>query len=231
MTHHRLVVSIFSGIVRLISIGRRVAISFLVGSLRSFSFGQGSSLHRRVDVRRILEDESVQLVLDRDDPVVTTSLASLRDDFLLCSDEQVGLGVVALRTQNVFTDESVEQVLQFDCVVRSVNDETFVLMVELGLRSKFAAEELRGIGRGTVESLGDFRHVDDDSFDAVSFSFDLGADPRHFIAVVQVGDLAVDVQRSHGDFSFSLLTMTFFRGRFAVSAFKPANINWRNVRR
>ena len=145
-------------------------------------------------------------MLDRDESVVSTSLACLRDDFLLRGDEQVGLGVVALGTQHILPDESVEQVLQLGGIVRAVDDETLVFVVELSLSSEFAAEKLCRIGCRAVERLGNLRHVDDDSFDAVSLSFDLGANAGHLVAVVQVGDFTVDVQSTHGDCRCSSLS-------------------------
>lgn len=126
------------------------------------------------------------------------TLASLRNDFLLRLDEQVGLGVLAFRAQHVLADETVQQVLQLAGVVRTVDDEALVLVVELRLSAEFAAEKLGRVGRRAVESLRDLAHVGDDSLDAVSLAFDLGTDAGHLVAVVKVGDFAVHVQSTHG---------------------------------
>lgn len=197
-THHRLVALQISRIVRLIAVGGAAVIGLLVGALRALALGERGALRGRVDVRRILEDESVQLVLDGDDAMVAARLARLRDDLLLGGDEQVRLGVVALGAQDVLADEAVEQVLQLGRVVRAVDDEALVLVVELGLSAELAAEELGGVRGWAVEGLGHVGHVDDDRLDAVALALDLGADARHLVPVVKVGDLAVNIQSAHG---------------------------------
>lgn len=97
-------------------------------------------------------------------------------------DEQVGLRVLAFRTQNVLADKAIQQVLQFAGIVRSVDDEALVLVVELGLRAEFTAEELGWVGWRAVEGLCDIAHVGDDGLDAVSLAFDFGADAGHLVA-------------------------------------------------
>jgi hypothetical protein len=80
-----------------------VAVGLSVGalaSLRSLAFGQRRSLHGGIQVRRVLQDESDQLVVRLQVAVITASLAALRDGAALGGDQQLGFRVVALGTQN-----------------------------------------------------------------------------------------------------------------------------------
>ena len=52
-------------------------------------------------------------------------------------------------------------------------------------------------GRAT-QSLGHFTHVHDHSLDAVALALDFGQQARHLVAVEDIGDAGVDVQRHGG---------------------------------
>ncbi len=58
-----------------------------------------------------------------------------------------GFRVVTTGTQDKFLDENVKHLLQFPSLVRTIDDETIVLDVELRLSSQFTAKKLGGIYR------------------------------------------------------------------------------------
>lgn len=61
----------------------------------------------------------------------------------------------------------------------AIDDEAVVLLVEGGLSAKLAAEVFRGIRWGTAERPRDVRHVRDDGFDSIAFSFNLSKEKGH----------------------------------------------------
>lgn len=63
-------------------------------------------MHSRIIGRRVLEYKSIQLVIEVKLSMVTAGLASLGDGVPLRGDNQLGLGVVALRAQHEFTNKS-----------------------------------------------------------------------------------------------------------------------------
>lgn len=125
--------------------------------------------------------------------VMAASLAALRDGALLGADNQLRLRVVACRTEHVLPDETVEQVLQLGGVVRSIDDESLVLEVELRLCAQLAAKELGRISGGSANGLGHVHHVDNDGFNAVTLTLDLCLDARHLVAIEGVADASIDV--------------------------------------
>lgn len=58
----------------------------------------------------------------------STSLATLRDGTLLGGHQQIGFGVIAFRAQHILANEAVQQILELGGVVRSVDNETLVLL-------------------------------------------------------------------------------------------------------
>jgi len=70
--------------------------------------------------------------------VVAASLAGLVDEAAL--DQEVSLGVLARRAENILPDESIEQVLQLASLVGAVDDEAVVLEVKLGLSAELATK-------------------------------------------------------------------------------------------
>ena len=118
----------------------------------------------------------------------------------------------------------------------SINDETFVLEVKLGLCSQFASKVLGRIcnvwkkfreinltaagnffhvkiltSRGTSEGPGNISHVGDDGFDSVALALDLGLQPGHFVPVEGILNLSVNVERHFGlSLIFSFLIETVF---------------------
>lgn len=111
-------------------------------------------------IRRILQDECGQLVTRIDRTDVAAGFATLRDllafhslkratillrpVYLLPKHEtyQNGFWILAFGTEDELLDETVQQLLQLCRVVLAIHDETFVLEIELRLRSEFATEIL-----------------------------------------------------------------------------------------
>ena len=71
------------------------------------------------------------------------SFAIGQNDALL--DAQNGFGILALLAQNEFLNETVQHILELGRIVRTVDDVTFVLEIELSLSAQFAAEVLGAI--------------------------------------------------------------------------------------
>jgi hypothetical protein len=119
----------------------------------------------------------------------------------LSLDDEHGLGVLAIATQDKFVDEDIEQVLQFFLVVCTVDDVPFNLTLadDFGLGTEFEAKEFGNVDFETTEVVGYFGHVGDDGFDAVAFALDLGLDGVHFVAVEDIVDVPADIERSHDD--------------------------------
>ena len=74
--------------------------------------------------------------------VVTTSSARGRQNSTFGMDFDVSLGIVAIFAKYEFANKSVKHVLKLCSVMGSINDETFVLEVKLGLCSQFASKVL-----------------------------------------------------------------------------------------
>jgi len=65
------------------------------------------------------------------------------------------------------------------------------------LSTEFETEEFGEVGWWTSEIVGYIHDVGNDSFDAVAFSFDLGLNGMHFVAVKDVVDVSADIDHSH----------------------------------
>ena len=133
----------------------------------------------------------------------------------MCPTEKV-VEVKALKFNFLF-DESVQHVLQFSCIVSSVDNVTLVFDVELGLGTQLATEVFAAICsvgvhcvfnifRETLrrisltswwpaQSSGDVNHVWNDSLDAVSFALHFGLELGHLVPVESILDGSVHVQR------------------------------------
>lgn len=61
----------------------------------------------------------------------TACLAALRDGAFLDVHLQIRLGIVAFGTQNVFTYEAIQKILQFVSLMRSIHNETFMLFSQM----------------------------------------------------------------------------------------------------
>ena len=167
--------------------------------------------------------------------VVTTSSARGRQNSTFGMDFDVSLGIVAIFAKYEFANKSVKHVLKLCSVMGSINDETFVLEVKLGLCSQFASKVLGRIckmwkkfseinvtasilfyvkiltSRGTSEGPGNISHVGDDGFDSVALALDLGLQPGHFVPVEGILNLSVNVERHFGlSLIFSFLIETVF---------------------
>lgn len=73
------------------------------------------------------------------------------------------------------------------------------LVIELSLGAQFAAKILGRIGGRTTDGLGHFGHIHDDRFNAVTLALYLGRDARHLVAIEQVGDIAIHIDRTHDE--------------------------------
>lgn len=58
---------------------------------------------------------------------------------------QISFWIVTLWTQHKLANESIQHVLQFVCLVRSIDDVAVILGIELGLGSQFTTEEFSRI--------------------------------------------------------------------------------------
>ncbi len=94
---------------------------------------------------RIFEDESVQFVIELQWSMKSTSLATLVDGTLLGADQQIRFRIFTTRTQDEFPNEAVQEILQLVGFVRTINDETIIFKIELGLGAEFAAKIFRRI--------------------------------------------------------------------------------------
>lgn len=79
--------------------------------------------------------------------MVATSLAPLADGSLLLLDCQGGLRVVTRGTQNVFPNETIQQVLQLAGVMRTIHNVAVVFEVKLRLGTQLTAKVLGWIWR------------------------------------------------------------------------------------
>lgn len=59
--------------------------------------------------------------------MISACFTTLRNGSLFAGHLEVGFRVIALRTQDVPANESVQQILQFIRVMRTIDDETLVL--------------------------------------------------------------------------------------------------------
>ena len=167
-----------------------------------------------------LQDERGELVTEIGVGVVTASLAVELDEAVL--DVHDGLGVLAFLAEDELGDEAVEVVLELAGVVGAVDDPAVVSRVGVGLGTQLEAKVLDDIwgrsayvmgkgclrrgkekgrrltGRRAVKGVGNAGQVDDDGLDAVALAFDLGLEALHLVAVEGVGDIAANVNGSHG---------------------------------
>lgn len=81
----------------------------------------------------------------------------------------------------------------------TVDDPTVIVGARVGLSSEFETKVLDDVSRGAGERLSHAAQVDNDGLDAVALAFDLGLDALHLVAVEGVGDIAANVDGSHGD--------------------------------
>jgi hypothetical protein len=145
----------------------------------------------------VLQNEGRELQARVDLGDLTAGLAVKRDVAVL--DVDFGLGVLALLTQNELGDEAVEVVLELARIVGAVDDPAVVVGAGVGLGSQLEAKVLDDVRGRAGQRLSDAAQVDDDGLDTVAFALDLGLQALHLVAVEGVGDIATDVDGSHGD--------------------------------
>lgn len=168
---------------------------------------------------RILQYERIQFMIILQRSMIPARLAPHVDGLLFSADNQIGLRIIAIRAQYKFTNETVQQILQFGRLVRTVYYKTIVLEIELRLSSEFATEIFRRIwatmrilitsightqrapcmmqklltSRRTTDSFGHLDHIHDDGFNTVAFSFHFGDKPRHLVTIESIADVSVHV--------------------------------------
>lgn len=71
-----------------------------------------------------------------------TSTAVTNTQRYLKHSYQVSLRIVTLWTQHKLANESIQHVLQFVCLMRSVDNVAVILRIKLGLGSQLTAKEL-----------------------------------------------------------------------------------------
>jgi len=143
-----------------------------------------------------------------DSPFVTAGFAALDD--VVSFNSKGGLGVFAFRAEYELLDVNIENVLQLRFVMRSVDDESIVFLVDLSLSTQFHSEEFSWKDRLSIERTGDVDHVDDDRFDTISLAFDFGDYAGHLVPVERVINLSVNIILLLGHFDASGLKFVVF---------------------
>jgi hypothetical protein len=144
----------------------------------------------------VLHDEGRELEARIDLGDFTASLAVERDIAIL--DVDLSLGVFALLAENKLGDEAIKVILKLGSVVSTVDDPAVVVGARVGLSTKLEAEVLDDVSRRTSQRVGNAGQVDDDGLDAVTLALDLGLETLHLVAVEGVGNIAANVNGSHG---------------------------------
>ena len=80
----------------------------------------------------------------------------------------------------------------------TVDDPAVIVGACVGLSTELETEILDDVRRRTGQRVRDTGQVDNDGLDAVALAFDLGLDTLHLVAVELVGDIAANVNGSHG---------------------------------
>jgi hypothetical protein len=114
----------------------------------------------------------------------------------LLEDDKFGFRVLARLAKNKFVDENVKELAETVSIMRAVDNVTVILLIEGCLGAELTAEELGGVSRRTTESLGDIRHVGDDSFNAIALAFNFGGQKGHTVTIEFILDIAADVHNS-----------------------------------
>lgn len=76
-----------------------------------------------------------------------TSLIMRRISYQIC------FRIVTLRTKNKLFNESIQHVLQLICLMRSIDNETVILNIKLGLCSQLTTKKFGGICKQKVNYL------------------------------------------------------------------------------
>lgn len=164
-----------------------LATVLLLGTASSFL----GSLVLLAALALVLCDETTQLQADINIGALTTSLAVEQDARI--EDNEVGFRVEALLAENELLDEAIEELLQLAGFVGTVDDPSVVLGISVGLGTKLEGKVLDDIVGVTSKRLGNRGQVDNNSLDTVSFSFNLGLETLHLVAIEGVTDVAANV--------------------------------------
>eukprot|EP00054_Salpingoeca_dolichothecata_P016208 m.94638 g.94638 ORF g.94638 m.94638 type:complete len:390 (-) comp21871_c1_seq3:236-1405(-) len=150
-------------------------------------------------VGRVIENESGQLVSALNNVHDTTCFALLFNPLVLWKHGQFGFRIVAFRTQNKLFDEAIQQFLKVISGVGTINNVSFSFYFHLGLSTKFITKVLGWVRRGSFQSLCNFNHVGNNSFNTIASSFNLGNNRRHLVPIKDVLDVAINVKRHFED--------------------------------
>uniref|UniRef100_A0A0E9XQM4 Uncharacterized protein n=1 Tax=Anguilla anguilla TaxID=7936 RepID=A0A0E9XQM4_ANGAN len=93
----------------------------------------------------IFKNEGAELVSRVKHASVPTGFTGVTDGLFLGIDMQVSFWIVTLRTQHKFSDETIQHVLQFVRLVRSIDNVAVILGIKLGLGTQLTAKKLGGI--------------------------------------------------------------------------------------
>mmetsp|Transcript_13746 Transcript_13746/g.38721 ORF Transcript_13746/g.38721 Transcript_13746/m.38721 type:complete len:398 (-) Transcript_13746:566-1759(-) len=152
----------------------------------------------RLVLRRVLDDERVQLVARVDFRHVAASLASQGDEILLVHLNH-GLGVAARIALHELLDETLQDFREGAGVVRTVHDGLPTVLAELGLGPELATKVLGGIARWSPQRLGYLHHVHHVRLHAVTPALDTRLELGHLIPVKGiVGVVCADIDSRHG---------------------------------
>lgn len=99
---------------------------------------------------------------------MAASLAVHQDVTILDADD--GLRVLAVFAKDELGDVTIKIVLQLAGFVSTVDDPAIVLWVDVRLSTKFEAKVLDDVSWRTSKLLSNVAEIDDNSFDAISFS-------------------------------------------------------------
>jgi hypothetical protein len=181
------------------TVSRATAVNLLapgLGLLASAAFGLLGGLVLLALLGLVLHNESGELKARVDLRDLTASLAVECDVTVL--DVDLRLRVLALLAENELGDEAIEVVLKLVGVVGAVDNPAVIVGACVGLSTKLETEVLDDVRRRTGQRVRHTGQVDDDGLDAVALAFDLGLEALHLVAVEGVGDIAANVNGSHG---------------------------------
>jgi hypothetical protein len=88
--------------------------------------------------------------------------------------------------------------LKLGGVMSTVDNPAVIVGAGVGLSTKLEAKVLDDVSRRTSQRVGNAGQVDNDGLDAVALALNLGLEALHLVAVEGVGDIAANVDGSHG---------------------------------
>lgn len=145
----------------------------------------------------VTDDKGAQFQARINIRALTTGFAVEGD--LLVLDDDIRLWVLALLAENELGDETIQVVLELGSIVGAIDDPTVVSGLGVCLSTQLEAEILDQIGGRAAQRLGDRVQVDDDCLDAIALALDLRLELLHLVTVEGIGNIATNVDGSHGD--------------------------------